>query len=370
MAIEEEIAEAAKQISTDRYSMSVGEVLSLYKEGELDIHPDFQRFFRWTDYQKSRLIESLLLGLPIPPIFVSQKPDAKWELLDGLQRISTLFELFGELKNKDGTLRAPLVLSGTKYLPGLAGLVWDAEKSVGFAELPAGVKLLIRRARIDINIVLAGKSHQDGKFELFDRLNTGGTAATDQEVRNCLLLMVGGGFFEWLSELAADEDFAAVVPLTERQKEEQYDLELIVRYLVLKRIDADGARQINDLHSFLTDSILQFAKSPTFDRTAETASFRATFALLNQALGENAFRRLRIDSGRSVGPFLLAAYEVIALGLGSNVSRGTAPATPLEIRDRHEVLWRDNAARVTSVGRRPSTRLADTISLGQQLFRV
>lgn len=372
MTLEYEISEAAKQIATDRYSMSVGEMLSLYKEGEIDIHPDFQRFFRWTDFQKSRLIESLLLGLPIPPIFVSQQPSGKWELIDGLQRVSTLLELFGELKGRDGVVKPQLTLTATKYLPHLKGMVWDKEKSSNTEELPPEVKLLVRRARLDINIVLATKSDKDGKFELFDRLNTGGTVATQQEVRNCLLLMAGGGFFEWLSELATDANFTNAIPLTDRQKEEQFDIELVVRYLVLKDLDSAEARQIDDLHNFLTDRILQFGKDSSFDRATQAQNFRRTFELLNQAIGENVFRRLRLDapSPRSVGPFLLAAYETIALGLGSNISAGTAPTTAGEVQSIHEALWRDHAQQVTSVGKRASTRLGDTLTLGRTLFSV
>lgn len=370
MSLENEISEASKQIATDRYSMSVGELLSLYKEGELDIHPDFQRFFRWTDFQKSRLVESLLLGLPIPPVFVSQQPSGKWELIDGLQRISTLLELFGELRAKDGSVKPQLVLTSTKYLPNLKGRVWDAEKAVGAEELPAEVKLLVRRARLDINIVLASKSDKDGKFELFDRLNTGGTAATQQEVRNCLLLMAGGGFFEWISSLASDVNFASVLPLTERQKEEQFDIELVVRYLVLKTVDSVQARQIDDLHNFLTEEILKFAKDSGFDRSTEEANFRRTFELLKDALGENAFRRLKLDqtAPRSVGPFLLAAYEVVALGLGSNVSAGTAPSTAAQVQAAHTELWQQYAQQVTSIGKRASTRLSDTLEIGRRLF--
>lgn len=372
MSLENEISEAAKQIATDRYSMSVGEMLSLYKEGEIDIHPDFQRFFRWTDFQKSRLIESLLLGLPIPPIFVSQQPTGKWELIDGLQRVSTLLELFGELKGKDGAVRPQLVLTATKYLPDLKGMVWDCDKTVGSEELPGEVKLLIRRARLDINIVLATKSDKDGKFELFDRLNTGGTVATQQEVRNCLLLMAGGGFFEWLGDLAADVNFANAIPLTERQKEEQFDIELVVRYLALKDIEASEARQIDDLHSFLTDRVLKFCNDPTYDRNVQAQHFRSTFEMLNDALGENVFRRLRLDAvaPRSLGPFLLAAYEVVALGLGSNLSAGTALSTIAQVRDAHTTLWRDYAQQVTSVGKRASSRLGDTLTLGRELFSV
>jgi len=370
VSLETQISEAAKQIATDRYSMSVGELLSLYREGELDIHPDFQRFFRWTDFQKSRLVESLLLGLPIPPVFVSQQPSGKWELIDGLQRISTLLELFGELRGRDGNLKPQLILTATKYLPDLKGKVWDADKSTDAEGLPDEVKLLIRRSRIDINIVLASKSDRDGKFELFDRLNTGGTVATQQEVRNCLLLMAGGGFFEWMSSLASDVNFNGVLPLTERQKEEQFDIELVVRYLVLKDVDPFEARQIDDLHNFLTERLLGFAKDANFDRSANEINFKETFRLINSALGENAFKRLKLEQGveRSMGPFLLAAFEVIALGLGRNLSSNNTFSSESQVIESHRKLWEDHASEVTSVGKRASTRLGDTLSLGSELF--
>jgi hypothetical protein len=71
MALQDEILSQSVQIKTDSYAMSIGELLNLYRDQELDVHPEFQRVFRWTDIQKSRLIESILLGIPIPPIFVA-----------------------------------------------------------------------------------------------------------------------------------------------------------------------------------------------------------------------------------------------------------------------------------------------------------
>jgi Protein of unknown function DUF262 len=96
MSLEQQIATKAKEIHTDGYPMSIGEVISLYKDSDIDIHPEFQRIFRWTTDQKSRLIESILLGIPIPSIFVSQRPDGVWDVIDGVQRLSTIFE-FGLL---------------------------------------------------------------------------------------------------------------------------------------------------------------------------------------------------------------------------------------------------------------------------------
>jgi hypothetical protein len=68
MALEDEILREIAQIRTDSYPMSIGEILSLYRANELDVHPEFQRVFRWTDTQKTRLIESILLGIPMPPM--------------------------------------------------------------------------------------------------------------------------------------------------------------------------------------------------------------------------------------------------------------------------------------------------------------
>ena len=92
MALKEEIAAKRKEMVVDSYPMSIGEVMNLYKDNELDVHPEFQRFFRWDEEQKTKLIESILLGIPIPPIFVSQRMDGTWDVIDGQQRLSTILQ--------------------------------------------------------------------------------------------------------------------------------------------------------------------------------------------------------------------------------------------------------------------------------------
>jgi len=97
--LEKEIESAQRLVKTDAYSLSVGEIVNMYKDKEFIINPDFQRLFRWEIGQKSKLIESILLGIPLPSIFVFEKQDSTWELIDGLQRISTLLEFMGQLKH-------------------------------------------------------------------------------------------------------------------------------------------------------------------------------------------------------------------------------------------------------------------------------
>lgn len=84
--IEEAIQQRSKDISTDFLAMSVGELVSLYENGELDIHPEFQRFFRWKEDQKSNLVESILLGIPVPPIFVAQTNEGVWTAFSEYRR--------------------------------------------------------------------------------------------------------------------------------------------------------------------------------------------------------------------------------------------------------------------------------------------
>src|ERR1700743_3819447 len=81
--LDQEIEKAQRLVKTDAYQMSIGEIVNMYKDAELVINPDFQRLFRWEMGQKAKLIESLLLGIPIPSIFVFEREDSKWELIDG-----------------------------------------------------------------------------------------------------------------------------------------------------------------------------------------------------------------------------------------------------------------------------------------------
>src|ERR1043166_4388725 len=114
--LKDEIDNAQRFVKTDAYQISIGEVVNMYKNEEFVINPDFQRLFRWEIGQKSRLIESLLLGILLPSLFVFEKEDSKWELIDGLQRISTLLEFMGELHDPaTGQLRPPTSRVSQKY---------------------------------------------------------------------------------------------------------------------------------------------------------------------------------------------------------------------------------------------------------------
>lgn len=85
-----EIEDKIKTVRTRSLDLSFNELLDMYKDGELIIDPEYQRLFRWSEVQQSRFIESLLLEMPIPPIFVVEQEEGKYELIDGLQRVSDI----------------------------------------------------------------------------------------------------------------------------------------------------------------------------------------------------------------------------------------------------------------------------------------
>jgi Protein of unknown function DUF262 len=227
MTLMAEIDAAQRTVNTDSYQMSIGEIVNMYKDGELIINPVFQRLFRWDLSQKSRLIESILIGIPLPSIFVYETPDGKWELIDGLQRISTLLEFMGLLE-VDEEPKSPSVLEATKYLPSLYNGVWEKSGAIEAAPvdeqnpLPKNLQLPIRRSRISVEI-LKRPSDAHTKYDLFQRLNGWGSAANAQELRNCIVVMVNGQFFNKLRELTNSTIFKAVIRVSEEQKEIQRD---------------------------------------------------------------------------------------------------------------------------------------------------
>lgn len=194
MALQDEIKKAKKEIVSDGYDMSVGEIISLYKEGDMIIDPYFQRLFRWEKEQKTKFIESLLLGIPIPPIFVFQNEEGIWELIDGLQRLSTIFEFAGILRLPKGETATPMSLGSAGFIPSLAGKYWNSTSDQEDNGIGRINQFEMRRARIRVEI-LRKESDPFVKYELFQRLNTGGAKLSEQEVRNCMTVMLNKGFY-------------------------------------------------------------------------------------------------------------------------------------------------------------------------------
>ena len=367
--LDEEIEVAQRNVRTDAYQMSIGEVVSMYENGEITIAPEFQRLFRWEIGQKSKLIESLLLGIPIPSIFVFELGDGEWELIDGLQRISTILEFMGKLKGAEEQLLPPSVLEATKYLPSLHNAVWEKNETiVGVpleeqAPLDRAKQLSIRRSRISVEI-LKRPSDNKTKYDLFQRLNAGGTAANEQEIRNCIMLMVNADFFRAVKAAAESEQFLSVMSLTDSQKEKQRHIEMAVRFLVHVSVPYDGTLDVGE---YVDDGILQLATEGNIQRASTLIN--DTFLLLRSASGGDALRRLQ--DGNFTGRVGLVGLETIAVGVAKNLESIQAQPDPVAfVRDRSATFWEQpEVSNFVSPGTRGTTRIQRTVPFGEQWFR-
>ncbi|MBV6485184.1 MAG: hypothetical protein KFKLKKLM_01737 [Flavobacteriales bacterium] len=359
-----EIDQKRTEFKTESYPMSIGELVNLFEKGEILINPDFQRYFRWTNTQKSRLIESILLGIPIPSIFVFQRQDGIWEVVDGLQRISTLLQFMSELPVvEDVPKKERLKLEGTKYLPSLEGMVWDY-KNEGDVELPNALKLFIKRAKLNFSIILSD-SGPNAKFDVFQRLNTGGTYASDQEVRNSVMIMVNKPTFTWFKKLATDNDFIETISLSDRLFEEQYPMELVLRHIALVHFDYSPKKELSD---FFDDIVEQILIDKSFDYSKYELQFKQTFKLINQLFGDDAFKRF--DGQSFKGKFLESAYEAISIGIASNFDDYLLPNDNDLLKEKIKNLHSEPTfQKYTGSGSNARTRIPNIIPFAKQYFK-
>lgn len=314
MGLKDEVIEKRREMVVDSYPMSIGEMVNLYRDSELNVHPEFQRFFRWDEEQKTKLIESILLGIPIPPIFVSQKLNGVWDVIDGQQRLSTILQFMHVLKDDKGVEMDPLVLMGTKFLPSLKNVVWDDENLFSSEQ-----KINFKREKLNFTIIKETSEQDTSKYEMFQRLNTGGSHLSAQEIRNCLMLMINKTVYELINELHDNESFKACRPISDKQLEEQYDLELIVRFLLYVSFESDFLSNVDKSRSMdllLTEELEKYAVSIDSTEIQNIKNkFNRIFSLLSETLGEDVFKKYYKSENKFKGAVLIAAFEAIVPGV-------------------------------------------------------
>ena len=367
MALADEIQTARKKVITDGYEMSLGEIINLYKDDELVIDPVFQRLFRWDDERKTRFIESLILGIPIPPIFVYQDENGIWELIDGLQRLSTVLQLTGDLKGERADELGPLILNGTRFIPSLNGKRWKESVNGADDGISQPLQIEIKRARVRVEI-LKSDSDVSAKFELFQRLNTGGASLTEQEVRNSIAVSLNRDFYNWLIEQSKNEAFIETTDQTETALESQAGVELALRFFAFRYAPYKSGM---DVHEYLDDALMKMATDKTFDMKAEGEIFTNTFKFLSEALGPMAFKRWN-GNGFS-GKFLMSVFEVMSTGVSHNV--GELEQLPPQQRNEFlqqaaRNLW-DNPTfnQNSGAGIRGTTRLSRLLPIAANLLK-
>lgn len=323
--LEEEVSKERKKLSSDRMDISFGELISLYKNEELIIRPEYQRLFRWSAKQKTALIESIILAIPIPPIFVSEDKDGVWELVDGLQRVSTFISFFGDLSksvteilyrsvneeefeesSEEGSSAQTLTI-GNKWSLEAGGLVKNLE-GFNIDTLPPNLKINLKRAVCRVEI-LRGESSTAMKYELFKRLNSGGSKLTPQEIRNAIYRGINPKLNELTLELSQNGFFKKLTDLSEMKKQELYDQELVLRFIAfLNNTENVNENTENFLNKFMEDSV----KNEAFDFEMYRNIFIKVLTLIDSIDNDKIFRNNR-------NLFVPAEFEGITIAVAQNI---------------------------------------------------
>ncbi|MGN6110499.1 MAG: GmrSD restriction endonuclease domain-containing protein [Kofleriaceae bacterium] len=312
---------ALARVRTRAVDVSFNELFDMHKNKELIISPDFQRLFRWTESKQSQFIESLVLELPVPPIYVIEIQDGIYELIDGLQRISSYFHFRGELPpQSDGAQAADaadastdkpeqwLRLQDCDVLPELNGLT--------YSKLPQALQIKLKRHFIRME-VLRRESDKRLRYHMFKRLNTGGELLSPQEIRNCTIRLLDNTFNEFLKEVVKDPNYeSCMTALTDEKRDKMYMEEYALRFFALRNKLDDYEK---DIGAFLTEYMEAVSdpdadKKAPFDYPSQRKAFLDTFRVLNEALGESVFSGFN-RQGKPQGYFSALHFEAITIGI-------------------------------------------------------
>lgn len=211
--------------------------------------------------------------------------------------------------------------------------------------------------------ILKRPSDNQTKFDLFQRLNAGGTQANPQELRNCIMLMVNESSFHLIKQAAERETFLKVVAASEEQIEKQRHIEFAVRFLVYTYIPYDG---LLDVEEYIDEGIVTLLNDSQIIAAIHTVT--ETFDLLNSAAGSEALRRY--DGNKHVGKVGLVGIEGIAVGVARNLSQIKLHPQPVEyVQQRIKDFWvQAEVNTFTSPGLRGTVRLQRTIPFGAHWF--
>lgn len=240
------------------------------------------------------------MGIPFPSIFVATNADGKWELIDGLQRVSMVLAFFNELKdeNWDSYLENGLKLVEGTLIKGL--------KDVTIDTLPLEYKLQIKRTPCRVEIILK-ESEFRMRYELFKRLNTGGEGLSRQEIRNCIFRGVDSRYSDFVAELSSNEVFREIVNINSLNEEMMYYDELVLRYLTLKN---QGTRYVQaNIQDYMDDYLESQCKEYNeSSANADRQLFENIMKVLEGLKKQNIFKL-----GRRY--FTTSMYDAIMLSL-------------------------------------------------------
>lgn len=299
------------RITTNHFSLR--EVVEQIEDKEIDLSPDFQRDYVWKQRQRTRLIESILLGIPLPAFYFNQDKDGTYQVVDGVQRLSTI-SLF--MRDKHILDQVDL-----EYLRDMHGLT--------YSKLDPAASRRLRSTQIVVHVI-EPQTPDEVKYDLFSRVNTLGSPLSPQEIRHAMSKPRSRDFLKELSELtifdkATDGIFWRKDPEVRggwvRDSGRMMNRELVLRFCAFRHYFEDEYRKYATLNAFLVEYTRRLDKcsgmAPAIS-DAQLSELRKDFerAMCNaeKILGRSAFRRGTIGDKRR-GPINRAIFESQAIAL-------------------------------------------------------
>lgn len=373
MNLIEEVERQRHHVLVENYSATWNELMGQYASGDIEIDPAYQRAFRWDIDQQTKYIESLLLNIPTPPIFLAEKETGAFEVIDGLQRFSTIIKFFSaelfqadvasfdlenaiELKNNVNNIFFPTVLSTAPILGGLERLSRET--------MPETLVRTLRYSRVQI-ILLKKESTKLARYNVFTRLNRAGTTLSNQEIRNCSARLFDVTFANKLMSLAEAPEIVSALGLSSKERSSMGAQENILRLISFSHF----APKTKSIEEFL-DSVMYEAASGNFAFTSKIEKqIMETFELLTIAFPKGqAFKFYR--DGRFTGAFSPNLFDIVACGVYKNLSK-CKNKTPAQIRLRIQKLHEsEDAIKLTGAGSNTRSKMMGRVDFGKAWFSI
>jgi hypothetical protein len=264
------------RIHTKHYSLK--QTVDSIAEREIDLAPDFQRGFVWKDWQRWGLIESLLLGIPLPSFYFSEDGDGRVQVVDGVQRLTTIYQFVN--------LNA-FALERVTYLHELEGK--------RFKDLNAIFRRRLQNAQFVVHVIDPQTPYRV-KFDIFRRINTGGSPLSAQEIRHCMSLERSRQF---LKALANDDSFVRATGGSLRNHPRMADREVALRFCAFRILTVEDYTAYARLDEFL-GKVTDYIDRKLSDIDLEHLKQEFIRAMNNayEVFGDHAFRKWPLDSER------------------------------------------------------------------------
>ncbi|WP_051798820.1 DUF262 domain-containing protein [Streptomyces sp. NRRL S-337] len=330
-------------------------LLSRLREGMIDLAPDFQRRAGiWSDRDQSRLIESLLLRIPISNFHMAQDDEDRWAVVDGVQRLTAIARFIAP-EVTDGL--GPLTLRGLDYL-------WNFHGNT-YRDLTGRLKIRLRETQLTVHIMQQG-TPDAVKHNVFSRINTTGMPLTQQELRHAL---VRGPVREFLADLAEDPWFGEATRWSV-SNERMADREMVLRFLAF-RLTNPAEHTEKDFDRFLTDVMYRVNNLTEERREQLTREFRVAMRCARDLFEEHAFRKWH--GGKRSSPVInKALFETISvhLALLDDQERDRLVASRGILLDRFVELLEDwDFDRSISIGTGDPAKIRTRFQYVARLFR-